>query len=68
VKPKVVLAPNFDEDEAYANLMASLSKEALARKGDIVVLKEFGKAPLPNGSISTPGRFAEEFKRFTWPN
>jgi protoheme ferro-lyase len=68
VKPKVVLAPNFDGDEGYANLMTDLAKEAFARKGDIVVLKEFGKAPLANGAISTPGRFAEEFKRFTWPN
>ena len=68
VKPKVVLAPNFDGDEGYANLMAQLSQEALEKKGDIIVLKEQGKAPLPNGSVSTPGVFAESFKRFTWPN
>lgn len=68
VKPKVVLAPNFDDDENFASLMANLAKEAYGREGDIVVLKESGKAALPNGSISTPGRFAEEFKKFSWPN
>lgn len=64
---KVILAPNFDTDPAYAQLMAELSREALARSGDIVVLKERGKAALKDGSISTPGNFADDFKRFVWP-
>ena len=66
-KPKVVLAPNFDGDEGYAALMAELSQEALQRDGNIIVLKEFGKTPLAHGATSTPGVFADEFNRYTWP-
>jgi protoheme ferro-lyase len=65
---KVVLAPNFDTDSDYANLMAELSRETLERSGDVVVLKEHGKKALKDGSISTPGNFADAFKRFVWPD
>ena len=64
----MVLAPNFNDDTGYATLMAELSEEAINREGDIIVLKEFGKEPLPHGSTSKPGVFADSFKRFTWPN
>ena len=68
ISHKVVLAPNFNDDTGYATLMAELSEEAINREGDIIVLKEFGKEPLPHGSTSKPGVFADSFKRFTWPN
>jgi ferrochelatase len=66
-EPKVVLASNFDDDAAYADLMVQLTAEALADQGDTIVLKERGKAALRNGSISKPGAFAAEFARFAWP-
>lgn len=68
VKPKVHLAPNFDGDQAYATLMADLTLETLARVGDFLVLKEDGSAPLARGFVSTPGAFANDFKKYTWPN
>ena len=67
VKPKVVLAPNFDDDKAYANLMANLTLEALVGVGDILVLKEKDGKPLAKGFVSTPGAFAAQFKQYKWP-
>jgi hypothetical protein len=40
----------------------------MERSGDVVVLKEGGQKALNDGSISTPGNFAEAFKRFVWPD
>lgn len=54
-KPKIILAPNFDEDAEYATLIANLSKEALSGKGPIVILKDFGKPALAKGSVGKPG-------------
>lgn len=67
VKPKVVLAPNFDEDPNYASYMAKLTEEAIAGKGEIILLKERDKAPKPNGTVSTPGNFAEMFRGLVAP-
>lgn len=61
---KVVLAPNFDDDPSYAALMAELTAEALAGQGDILVLKERGRAALPKGTVSTPGAFADKFSKY----
>ena len=46
-KPKVELANHFDGDPGLASLYASLTKEALARVGDIEVIKELGKPVTP---------------------
>ena len=65
--PKVVLAPNFDADPGYAMLIAQLTGEALAGKGDTLLLKDKGKQALPNGSVSKPGSFAKDFAKYKWP-
>lgn len=67
VKPKVVLAPNFDDDPAYANLMANLTLEAITGVGDILTLKEKDGKPLAKGFVSTPGAYAAQFKKYQWP-
>lgn len=54
-KPKVVLATNFDDDTTYATLIADLSKEALAGKGPIVMLKDLGKPAMAKGTVGKPG-------------
>lgn len=46
-KPKVELANHFNGDVGYAKLMAELTKEALARKGDLEIIKELGKPVNP---------------------
>jgi len=53
--PKVVLAPNFDEDPRFADLIATLTKEALAGKGPVVILKEPSKPAKARGSVGRPG-------------
>lgn len=68
VKPKVVLAPNFDDDAGYAQLMAELALDALTGKGELLTLKEKGKGAQPDGTASTPGNFAKDFEKYTWPN
>jgi len=54
-KPQVVLAPNFDDDPNYAQLVVDITKEALAGKGSLVTLKEFDKPAKPKGSVGKPG-------------
>ncbi|MCX6106958.1 MAG: ferrochelatase [Proteobacteria bacterium] len=46
-KPKVELANHFDGDPGLAKLIATLTKEALARNGDIEVIKELGQPVTP---------------------
>jgi protoheme ferro-lyase len=53
--PKVVLAANFDGDQEYANLMATLAVEAVSGIGPVVKLQEKGARPLPVGSVGKPG-------------
>ena len=45
-KPQVELANHFDGDPGMAKLYAALTKEALARNGDLEIIKELGK-PVP---------------------
>jgi ferrochelatase len=42
VPPKVVLAPNFDADPGFAKLIATLTSEFLAGKGDLEVIRKAG--------------------------
>ena len=46
-KPKVELANHFNGDPGLAKLLATLTKEALARNGDIEVIKELGQPVTP---------------------
>jgi len=46
-KPKVELANHFNGDPGLAKLLATLTKEAFARTGDIEVIKELGKPVTP---------------------
>ncbi len=54
-KPQVVLAPNFDGDPVFAQFIVDLTKDALNGKGQLVKLKELGKAPKAKGSVGKPG-------------
>jgi protoheme ferro-lyase len=54
-KPKVVLAPNFDGDPLFAELIVDLTKDALAGKGPVVKLKETGKKALAPNSVGKVG-------------
>ncbi len=54
-KPKVILAPNFDDDPRFANYIALLTQEALRMVGPIKILQEKGKPPLPPGAVGKPG-------------
>ncbi|MEI8025180.1 MAG: ferrochelatase [Pseudomonadota bacterium] len=53
--PKVVLAPNFDGSRSFANLIATLSKEALSGKGKLAILKKKDIAPLAENVVGMPG-------------
>ena len=53
--PKVILADNFDGDPAYAELMATLTEEALSGVGPIVHLKNVGEPAMPRDSVGKPG-------------
>lgn len=54
-KPQIQLAPNFDADASFAQLIVDISKEALEGKGHVVTLKEFGKPAKAKGSVGKPG-------------
>ena len=46
-KPQVELANHFNGDPGMAKLYAALTKEALARNGDLEIIKELGKPVFP---------------------
>ncbi len=50
-KPKVELASQFDGDPGFAKLITELTKEALARKGDLEIIKERGKPVYPKPPV-----------------
>jgi protoheme ferro-lyase len=52
---RVVLAPNFDTDPLFAQLVADLTKETLELKGKSVWLKRKGERSLRPGSVGIPG-------------
>ena len=52
---RVVLAPNFDDDENFASLVASLTKETLELKGQSVYLKKMGEQALAPDTVGAPG-------------
>jgi ferrochelatase len=52
---RVVLAPNFDTDPLFAQLVADLTKETLEIKGKSVWLKRKGERALRPGSVGIPG-------------
>jgi len=53
--PKVILAPNFDGDRRFANLMAILSKEALSGVGKLAILKKKDEPALKEDTVGKPG-------------
>lgn len=50
-----VLLPNFDTNVDHARLIATITAEALQKKGLTIQLKKKGEAALPVGSIGKPG-------------
>ncbi len=60
VKPNVVLAPQFDGDAGYAQVIADLTKEAFFEgKGDFERIKNAGSPLLPRPSYPVKSKYIE---------
>jgi ferrochelatase len=52
---RVILAPNFDVDPLFAQLVADLTKESLELQGKTITLKKKGERALRPGSVGSVG-------------